>query len=89
MNATPELFTYDLTELNSSVVFVVAISKKTNRYIKLKSTGALAVFKNKEGLHNYMKNSKVLSDGLPQELTIPEIKEIANRYTSGFYQIVD
>lgn len=89
MNATPELFTYDLTELNNSIIFIVVISKKTGRYIKVKSTGALAVFKNKEGLHNFMQNSKVLSDSFSEELTIPEIKEIANRYTSGFYQIVD
>lgn len=89
MNATPELFTYDLTDLNNSIVFIVAVSNKTDKYIKVNSTGALAVFKNLEGLHNFMQNSKVLSDAFPQELTIPEIKEIANRYTSGFYQIVD
>ena len=40
----PDVFTFDLQELNKSVNFVVAVSHVSNKHVKLKDSSALSVF---------------------------------------------
>ena len=88
MNCLPDQFTYDLTELNSSVVFVVAKNHKTGKFVKINSTGALAVFASLKVFEDYLNISNVLKNSTPIDLSFEEIKNIANLETDGFYQII-
>ncbi len=87
MNSPVEEFTYDLTDLNNSLSFIVAISSK-NSYVKYHKNGALAVFTSVDSFNSYMEQSKVLQGSKTIELPFKEIKEIANQETEGLYQIL-
>jgi len=88
MNCLPDQFTYDLTELNSSVIFIVAKNHNTGKYVKINNTGALAIFSNLQIFEDYLNISKVLKNSTPIEMKFSEIKMIADQETEGFYQIL-
>ena len=81
-------FTYDLQDLNSSLVFIVSLSNVTGRHIKVSKTGALAVFSNFETFTHYKSGSQVATDSSPYEVTLEQIKDIANKESEGFYEIL-
>ena len=67
MNCLPDQFTYDLTELNSSVVFVVAKNHSTGKFVKVNSTGALAVFATLKVFEDYLNISNEFHNPQPLE----------------------
>jgi len=81
-------FTYDLTELNDSLSFIVSLSKVTGRHIKFKQNGALAVFRNMRSFRTYALMSQVAKDSNPYEVSLEQMKEIANKESEGFYEIL-
>jgi hypothetical protein len=88
MLQTPDVFTYDLHELNNSLVFIVSLSNVTGRHIKVSKSGALAVFKSFESFEHFKIGSQVAKDSSPYEVTFQQMKEIANKETDGFYEIL-
>ena len=88
MNCLPDQFTYDLTELNSSVVFIIAKNHRTGKYVKVNQTGALAVFSSMQVFEDYLNISKVLKNSTPFNMSFDEIKNIANLESEGFYQLL-
>ena len=88
MLQTPDVFTYDLRELNSSLTFVVSLSKVTGRHIKVSKSGALAVFSSLQSFEHFKQMSQVATDSSPYEVSLDEMKEIANQESEGFYEIL-
>jgi hypothetical protein len=88
MNCLPDQFTYDLTELNSSVVFIVAKNHNTGKFVKVNQTGALAVFSSMQVFEDYLNISNVLKNSTPYDMNFDEIKAIANQESEGFYQLL-
>lgn len=88
MLQTPDVFTYDLQELNSSITFVISLSKVTGRHIKVAKSGALAVFSSMQSFEHFKGVSEVASESNPYEVSLDEMKEIANRESEGFYEIL-
>jgi len=81
-------FTYDLQDLNSSLVFIVSLSNVTGRHIKVSKTGALAVFTNIQTFEHFKSGSQVAKDSSPYEVTFQQMKDIANKESDGFYEIL-
>jgi hypothetical protein len=88
MLQTPDVFTFDLQELNKSVNFVVAVSHVSNKHVKLKDSSALSVFASISVFETYLDISEVLKDSTPKTLPFDEIKQIAERESNGLYQIL-
>ncbi len=88
MLQTPDVFTYDLQDLNSSLLFIVSLSKVTGRHIKVAKSGALAVFSSMQSFEHFKSMSVVATESTPCEVSLDEMKEIAKQESEGFYEIL-
>jgi len=84
----PDVFTFDLQELNNSVAFFVSLSNISGKHVKVKTTGALAVFKSLESFEDYKKISDVCCDSAPYEASFTVINSIAQKESNGVFQIM-
>jgi DNA-binding transcriptional regulator YhcF (GntR family) len=89
MLQTPDVFTYDLQELNNSLSFIVSLSNKSGKHVKVAKSGALAVFTSMKSLEAYKQISNVVTDSKPYEVSFEEMKDIASKEADGLYQILD
>lgn len=84
----PDVFTFDLQDLNNSTAFIVSLSNLSGKHVKLNKTGALAVFQNLESFEEYKKISNVCCESTPYEASFTLVNKIAKQESNGVFQIM-